>query len=148
MKSVQATLGRVFVLRLEDGDRLPDCIEAFARDNQVEQALVHLLGGMKPGSRMVSGPADPEDRPIRVILQQLAGVHEAAGVGTLFPDEQGHPRLHLHAVFGRDDQTRMGCTRPGIEVWQIAEAVILELSGPRLARRRDPGLGFEMLAID
>ena len=50
MKSVQATLGRVFVLRLEDGDRLPDCIEKFARDNQVGQALVHLLGGIKEGS--------------------------------------------------------------------------------------------------
>ena len=148
MKSAQATLGRVFVLRLEDGDRLPDCIEKFARDNQVGQALVHLLGGMKDGSRMVTGPADPEGRPVQVLLHELAGVHEAAGVGTLFPDETGIPRLHLHAAFGRDGQTRMGCTRPGIEVWQIAEAVILELSGPELVRRRDPELGFAMLAID
>ena len=148
MKSAQATLGRVFVLRLEDGDRLPDCIEEFAQNNQVKQALVHLLGGMKPGSRMVTGPVDPAGRPVQVLLHELAGVHEAAGVGTLFPDEAGVARLHFHAAFGRDGQTRMGCTRPGIEVWQIAEAIILELTGPELLRRRDAALGFEMLAID
>ena len=148
MKSAQATLGRVFVLRLEDGDRLPDCIEEFARDNQLKQAVVHLLGGMKAGSRMVCGPADPAGRPVQVLLHELAGVHEAAGVGTLFPDQAGVARLHFHAAFGRDGQTRMGCTRPGIEVWEIAEAIILELTGPELVRRRDPELGFEMLAID
>lgn len=32
MIASEGRLGRVFVLRLEDGDRVPDCIEAFAAE--------------------------------------------------------------------------------------------------------------------
>jgi hypothetical protein len=53
-------------------------------------------------------------------------VHEIAGVGTIFPDESGAPVLHMHAAMGRDGVTRAGCIRPGIEVWQLGEVVILE----------------------
>lgn len=148
MKHASASIGRVFVLRLEHGDRLPDCIEAFAAQQNLKQGLVYLIGAIDDGGRMVCGPADPASRPVQVLIHQLAGVHEGLGLGTLFPDEDGAPRLHFHAAFGRDGQTRLGCTRAGIAVWQVAEAVILELTGPELARRRDPATGFETLAID
>lgn len=148
MKHTSASIGRVFVLRLEHGDRLPDCIEAFAAEQNLKQGLVYLIGAIDDGGRMVCGPADPASRPVQVLIHQLAGVHEGLGLGTLFPDEDGAPRLHFHGAFGRDGQTRLGCTRAGIAVWQIAEAVILELTGPELARRRDPATGFETLAID
>ena len=39
----EGRLGRVFVLRLGDGDRIPDAIEEFARTRGVTSALVAAL---------------------------------------------------------------------------------------------------------
>ncbi len=144
MQSSQASLGRVFILRLEDGDRVPDCIETFAAANGVRQAFCALLGGIGSGRIVVGGDASP----VVPMLHELAGVHEVAAVGTIFPAEDGAPRLHMHGALGRQGQTRTGCLRGGVEVWKIGEVVIMELTGPVLTRRRDPATGFEMLAVD
>ena len=45
MKASEGELGRVFILRLEDGDRLPDCLEAFAAEKGVAAGHVILVGG-------------------------------------------------------------------------------------------------------
>jgi predicted DNA-binding protein with PD1-like motif len=75
----------------------------------------------------------------------LRGVHEAAGVGTIFPDDAGRPVLHLHAAFGRDDQTAAGCIRRGVITWVVGEAIVIELLGSAAHRARDQELGFEVL---
>lgn len=146
MKAARCIAGRVFVLRLEEGDRLPDCIENFARENGVLQAHVTLVGGIG-GGRIVVGPAWDQNGSIRPLTHELAGVHEAAGVGTLFPDEEGRPVLHMHAALGREGLTRTGCVRTGVVVWTIAEAVVTELLGGDLVRKRDPATGFELLEV-
>ena len=53
----EGRVGRVFVLRLGDGDRIPDAIEDFARTRGVASALVAALGGLENG-RLVVGPED------------------------------------------------------------------------------------------
>jgi len=57
MKATEARVGRVFVLRLDDGDVIPDCIEQFAVAQKVRVGQVLLLGGVGGGS-VVSGPRD------------------------------------------------------------------------------------------
>lgn len=147
MKHAQASLGRVFVLRLEDGDHLPDCIESFAAAHGLAQGFCALVGGVA-GGRIVVGPQDGDALPVTPLLHTLAGVHEAAAVGTIFPDETGAPRLHMHAALGREDAARAGCVRTGLDIWKIGEVVILELTGASLVRRRDPATGFELLAVE
>lgn len=147
MKSAEGSLGRVFVLRLEDGDRLPECIERFAAANGVKRAYCAMLGGVGAGS-IVAGPEDGSVLPPRIMLEQITGVHEAAAVGLIAPDESGAPRLHMHAVFGRGGTAKAGCIRPGIDIWTIGEFVLMELSGLDLVRRRDPATGFELLSMD
>lgn len=147
MKAAEGRLGRVFVLRLEDGDRLPECIEDFAAARGVRQGYCAMLGGVDAG-RIVVGPEDGAAMPPKPVLLELAGAHEAAAVGTLFPDETGRPKLHMHAVFGRGDAVKAGCIRPGIDVWTIGEFLIFEIEGPELVRRRDPATGFELLSVD
>ena len=44
MKAVEGRLGRIFGIRLEDGDMIPDCIERFAEENGVSVGKVILLG--------------------------------------------------------------------------------------------------------
>lgn len=146
MKSAEGSLGRVFVLRLEDGDRLPECIERFAAENGVMRAYCALIGGVGAGS-IVVGPEDGAAMPPRPVLAELRGAQETAAVGTIFPDESGAPRLHMHAVFGRGETVKAGCIRPGIDIWTIGEFVLIELTGMDLMRRRDPATGFELLSM-
>ena len=147
MQWSQASLGRVFILRLTDGDRLPDCLEAFAAERGLKQAFCAMLGGIGSG-RLIVGPEDGDASPAIALQHVLAGVHEAAALGTIFPDEEGAPRLHMHGAMGRQGETRTGCLRAGVEVWKIGEVIILELTGAELCRRRDPATGFEMLSLD
>lgn len=145
MKAAEGRLGRVFVLRLEDGDRVPEAIESFAREKNIEGAVAVMLGGAGSG-RLVVGPEDGDKTPVTPMIHELLGVHEIAAVGTIFPSDKG-PRLHMHSAMGRGDQTRTGCVRQGIEVWKIAEVVVIEITGTGLARKLDPKAGFEVLSV-
>ena len=145
MKYSSAELGRVLVVRLEDGDVVHECIEEAARAAGIARAAVILVGGAAGGSRIVAGPEDGTVRPVVPMERVLHDVHEMAGGGTIFPDESGRPVLHLHAAFGRDDQVTAGCIRTGVKTWVVAEAVIIELTGSAATRRVDAATGFELL---
>ncbi len=145
MRYSQATLGRVLVVRLEDGDIVHESIEAAARAAGIERAVVILLGGADKGSRLVVGPADGRASPVVPIERLLGDVHETAGVGTILPDDEGRPVLHLHASFGRDDRVLTGCIRRGVITWTVGEAVVIELLGSTAHRSLDADLGFAVL---
>lgn len=140
----EGRIGRVFVLRLGDGDRIPDAIETFAKTRGVSAALVAALGGLENG-RLVVGPKDGKALPPDPMQIAIEAVHESAAVGTLFPDQNGTPRLHMHATLGRGESARTGCVRPGLDVWKIYEVVVIEITGTDLARSHDPATGFELL---
>ena len=147
MQASEARFGRVFILRLEDHDRLPLVIEEFAREQNISHALVALLGALGPGE-LVAGPADSDARPVPVITNPVQAIHEAACLGLIAPGEDGSLTLHMHGVLGRGDHAVAGCLRPGIEVWQVAEAVVIELTGTEALRRFDEETGFGLLQMD
>jgi len=147
MQFTEAKMGRVFILRLHDGDHLPDVIENFAEQQKISQGLCFFLGGANEGSRVVVGPKDGKTFPPEPMTTLLRGVHEAAGVGTIFQNEESKPKLHMHAAFGRKEETITGCVRMGVDVWQIGEIVILELTGTRAKRAVDKKTGFEFLEV-
>ena len=147
MQYAEPEIGRIFVIRLEDGEKLPDTLEEFAREKGVGSGMCLLIGGVRSGGRMVTGPRDQDARPISPIINQLAGVHEIIGAGTIFPDENGCPKLHMHAAAGREGETTSGCIRPGIEIWQVGEVILLELVNCTGCREKDEELGFELLKI-
>jgi predicted DNA-binding protein with PD1-like motif len=68
-------------------------------------------------------------------------------VGTIFADEDGKPKLHMHTSFGRNENTVTGCVRMGVDVWQIGEVVVLELACKKARRVRNRETGFEFLEI-
>jgi len=147
MQFTEAKLGRIFVLRLHDGDRLPDVLESFAAEKNVSTALCFFLGGAKENSRVVVGPKDGSALPPEPMVTLLKGVHEACGVGTIFADEDGKPKLHMHTSFGRNENTVTGCVRMGVDVWQIGEVVMLELECVKARRVKNRETGFEFLEI-
>ncbi len=145
MQYQEGSIGRVFALRLEDGERLPDTLEAFARDQNLEAAMVIYVGGAKGGSRLVVGPDAKPAEAIVPLVHTLSGIQEVLGVGTLFPDEAGEPVLHLHAATGREGGATVGCSRAGVDVWLVGEVIILEILGTRGRRRPEPPSGFSLL---
>ncbi|MBN1409617.1 MAG: hypothetical protein JW969_02150, partial [Spirochaetales bacterium] len=67
MKFSESTLGRIFVIRLENGDRMPSCIEEFAREKNVKRGVCFFIGGIKSDSTLVVGPESQEETPPRPI---------------------------------------------------------------------------------
>jgi len=145
MDYTETELGRIFILRLHQNERLHEVIEKFATQKQIRGALCFFLGGAEDKSKVVVGPQDGTVLPPQPMITLLRGVHEGVGVGTLFTDEAGAPKLHMHASFGRNDHAVTGCVRAGVDVWQIGEVVILELSGGSAKRMKNKSTGFELL---
>ncbi|MFA5367898.1 MAG: PPC domain-containing DNA-binding protein [Dehalococcoidia bacterium] len=144
MKSCEGKIGRVFILRLEDGDVLPECIERFAAENHISTGNVILVGGIGDG-QIVVGPRHSEQMPPEPMLLPVDGAHEVAGVGVIAPDESGKPVLHIHAALGRSGQTMTGCLRPGVTTWLVGEAIIYEIVGAKAMRVKDKKSGFSLL---
>lgn len=146
MKFSEAKQGRVFVIRLEDGDIVHEEIEKFAKEQSVKAAALIILGGADQGSRLVTGPEKGRGvSPVIPKEQVLDDVNETAGTGTIFPDEKGQPILHMHMACGRDSNTITGCIRNGVKIWQVAEVILFELIDTNAGRVFDPETGFKLL---
>ena len=145
MKYSQASQGRIFILRLEDGDILHETIEAFAREQSIEAAALIAVGGADEGSRLVVGPEEGRSKPVVPMEHILDGVHEIAGVGTIFPDQNDRPVLHMHVACGREDNAKAGCVRRGVKTWHVMEVILIELTDTAARRLPDAGTGFELL---
>ncbi|MFH2012902.1 MAG: PPC domain-containing DNA-binding protein [Pseudomonadota bacterium] len=145
MKYSVAKQGRIFLIRLEDGEIVHEEIEKFAQEESIKAAAIIIIGGADEGSKLVVGPEDGRAKLINPMEYILKNVHEVAGTGTLFPDEDGNPTLHMHMACGRNANTITGCIRKGVKVWQIMEAVLFELVDTSGKRVFDPALGFKLL---
>lgn len=145
MRYSEGKIGRVFVIRLEDGDKLPEVIEDFAKGKGISHGMCLLIGGIESRGKVVVGPENGKTTPIVPMVTELSGVHEIVGVGTLFPDDNGNPSLHMHAALGREGKTITGCIRLGIETWKLGEVVLLEITDNTACRKKDPALGFNLM---
>jgi predicted DNA-binding protein with PD1-like motif len=145
MKYSSARQGRIFVVRLEDGEVVHECLEQLARTELIQAAAITILGGLDRDSRLIVGPEGGRASPVVPMTRVMADVHEVAGVGTLFPDEQGNPVVHIHIACGRAAECVTGCVRAGVRVWQVMEAVVVELLDTLATRRPDRVTGFELL---
>ena len=145
MKYSEAKLGRVFVIRLEDGEIVHEVIEAFAAKQSIQAASLIILGGADKGSKLVVGPENGRSSPIVPMEYILDNVREVAGTGTIFPDQDGKPLLHLHMACGRNSSTVTGCIRKGVKVWHVMEVILFELTDTPARRLTDTATGFKFL---
>jgi predicted DNA-binding protein with PD1-like motif len=145
MKFASAQPGRIFILRLEDGEVLHETIEAFAAKQGIRAGACIILGGADEGSKLVVGPERSRAAPVNPMQHVLSGTSEAAGVGTIFPDAEGKPILHMHISCGREGKTVTGCVRRGVKVWHVMEIILWELTGTEAKRVMDKATGFAFL---
>ena len=145
MKYSQAKIGRVYVIRLEDGDIIHEEIEKFAREKSIKAAALIIIGGADEGSKLIVGPEHGRKKPIVPMEHILNNVHEIVGTGTIFPNEKGEPILHMHIACGRKTSSITGCVRKGVKVWHVMEVILFELVDTTAVRALDPNTGFELL---
>ena len=144
MKASCGRIGRVFIIRLEDGDKIPDSIERFAAENGVIIGQVMLVGGISEGE-VVVGPRRSHAMPPDPMLLPIDGAHEVLALGVLAPNGEGKPVLHIHGALGRSGRTTTGCLRFGVKTWLVGEVILYEILGASAARVRDADSGFELL---
>ncbi len=63
MKFSQARQGRIFVIRLEDGEIVHEVIERFAAEQSIRAAAIIAVGALDSGSRVVVGPEEGRSTP-------------------------------------------------------------------------------------
>lgn len=144
MKYGSGQIGRVFVVRFEDGDDVLGGLVEIAKTEKIRAAAFHLVGGMKRG-RFVTGPERDEMPPVPV-WRDLGESHEITGFGTIFR-EGDEPKVHFHGAFGKRDTVRAGCLREDTEAFLVLEAVIMEITGIDAVRERDPESGMVLLKL-
>lgn len=145
MRYSEARPGRIFILRLEDGDIVHETIERFALEQHITAASLIAVGGADDGSRLVVGPREDRRLPLEPMQRVLEHAHEVAGVGTLFRDEAGVPLVHMHMACGRDGATATGCIRSGVRVWHVMEVIVQELTDATARRATEQPLGLKLL---
>ncbi len=138
------SVGRVFVVRFEEGDDILAGLRDLVLKESVRAAAFNLVGAVKRGS-MVTGPEHDEMPPVPVWCH-LDESHEVVGFGTVF--WQGtEPKIHCHGAFGKRDSARVGCLRECAETFLVIEAVVMELSGITATREPDSRSGMALLTL-
>jgi len=145
MKYSEAKQGRMFVIRLEDGDIFHEEIERFAKEKGILRGWLNVVGGADKGSQLVVGPEESRAFPVNPMTLDLYDTHEIVGTGTIFPDEADNPVVHLHMACGREENTVTGCVRNGVKAWHVMEVILVELLGTEARRMPDKATGFNLL---
>ena len=134
MQYTQGQLGRIFVVRIDDGEDMLASMSQFIHNKDIQAGSITFLGALMNG-RMVTGPEEPVIPPVPHFVM-FEGGWEVFGVGTIYPGEGG-PHVHYHASVGRSGHALTGCLREKATTYLIIEAVIMEFTGLRARREFD-----------
>jgi hypothetical protein len=114
MKATEGKIGRVFIVRLEDGDVLPKCIEKFAADNKICVGQVIMLGGIGSDRWSSARGGLMKCRRMRVVPRNG---RKKLSARVRFPDENGKPEV-ICMLRWAGGKTTTVCQKPGVRhVW-------------------------------
>lgn len=145
MQYSEGKLGRVFVLRMDDGEDLIASIQRFVLEKRIESCMALFIGALRDG-KAVTGPEDPVIPPIPH-FESFDSAWEVFGMATVYPSSSG-PKLHVHSSFGRGREALTGCIREHASIYLIVEAVLFEFSGLNARRELDEKTGLHLLALE
>lgn len=137
-------MGRVFVVKFEDGDDLHEGIIRVAKKESVTTGFFYLLGGMRSAG-MVCGPKEPV-LPPEPAWEGFTNGREILGIGSIFLKD-GEPAIHLHGAVGKFGTTLTGCVRKDAKVFLVVEAMILEVTGIDARKVVNEKTGIAMLEL-
>lgn len=143
--------GRRFVIKVQPGQRLTEGMIAFARENEVKNAVIlSAVGsmknvrfrGIKTGARLpITGP--------RMHVHEIEGPLELLGLeGNIFPDCDGEPDCHLHIMVGKSSGEVVGGHLFDAEVFASCEILISEVLVEGIERHASKTGGVATIYID
>jgi predicted DNA-binding protein with PD1-like motif len=146
MEYETGSTGRVVVIRLHDGDAMYASIESVAARERIESAAVWMVGGIK-NATVVVGPKQQDVFPLETIDRAFPDAREIVGFGTIFTNEGGQQKLHMHAAIGKGETVIAGCPRKGADCWLVDEVIMLEITGTHAKRSKNEKCGLELLTF-
>lgn len=144
MKYQTGKVGRIVIARFEDGEDILGNVSEIAKKENIRNAVLYLIGGIKKG-RVVVGP-EKEELPPKPIWREIEESHEVLAMGTIFCQED-EPKIHLHGTFGKRDTVHVGCLRETSETFLVIEAILLEIEGIDARRAFDETSGLTLLKL-
>lgn len=144
MRYTKGNIGRIFVLKFDDGDVMLRELSAFARKEKLKAAVMVFIGALRKGD-LVTGPRKAVIPPIPNTVG-FSGAWESLGVATIFANSKG-PQIHIHSAMGKKLKTLTGCVRGRSEIFLVIEAVVFELKGVKASKDIDPKTGLNLLKI-
>jgi predicted DNA-binding protein with PD1-like motif len=144
MQYSEGSLGRVFVLRMDDGEDILESIQKFVKEKSIGSGMMLFLGAMKDG-RAVTGPEKPVIPPTPH-FEAFDSAWEVFGMATIYPSTEGS-KIHMHSSMGRSRAALVGCIRGKASVYLIVEAVLIEFNGLDARRELDERTGLYLLSL-
>ena len=134
---------RSFVVVLDKGDEVRDCLSRFAEQERLSAAQVTAIGAFERATIRFFDWEAKEYQPIPVEEQ----VEVVSLNGDVALDQSGKPKLHLHAVLGRRDGAAMGGDLERGHVRPTLEVIVAE-SPLHLRRVHDDETGLALIRLD
>lgn len=131
MEYQAGTAGRIFYVRLDDGEDLHEGIKDLVTRENIRCAWFHIFGGLRSAG-VVIGPREPV-MPPDPVWQDVKDAREVIGTGTVFWDVD-QPLIHLHAAMGHHGETLTGCVRKDSNVYLVIELMLVEVVGIDITR--------------
>lgn len=144
MQYSEGSLGRVYVLRMDDEEDMLESIQKFVRVKCIESGMMLFLGAMKNG-RAVTGPEKPVIPPVPH-FEAFDSAWEVFGMATIYQSAEG-PKIHMHSSIGRGRASLVGCIRDRASVYLTLEAVLIEFKGLEARRELDEKSGLYLLTL-
>lgn len=137
---LELKLGRILVIRLKIGDRIPEDLIEYLKDANLKSGIIIGIGGL---SRAVIGfYRKGEYIEEEIVAHEGEAVELSALLGNV-ASSKGEITLHLHATVGIRDKVLAGHLIEA-EVNPTGEIFVLEVK-PELEREYEPTTGLRLL---
>lgn len=144
MEYSKGNIGRVFVVRFDDGEDLLAGLKDLIKKEQIKAGFVQLIGALT-SAKAVLGPHKREYPP-NPFWWEFDDAREIVGTG-MFAFEGDEPKIHLHTGIGHSSESKTGCIREKAEVYITVEAVIQEIVDVNVIRKLDSRYNASLLDI-
>ena len=142
MEYDEGKIGRVFMLRFDDGEDFYALIHAFVKEKEIRTGYIHILGAFL-ASEIVTGPREPVLPPVPN-WTSFSDAWEVLGFGAILW-ENDEPKIHLHTALGKGEKALLGCVRKRTDVFLTIEAVITEITDMKAQKKFNEKLGLSLL---
>jgi uncharacterized protein len=133
--------GGRWMLRLVEGERIPEAFAEFARTNGVRAAAIPMGIGQLATVRLAFWNGSeyvPRDLSTPVELVSLSGS---------IAEADGEPSVHLHATVGLADHSAVAGHLLGGTVGLLVETLVVTFPGKTFARPFDESVGLRRLEL-